>query len=89
MLEESLCTCSQQNDRVILGDFNIDRLKSSADIKTLLNFLESRNTLKSVINKETTDFHTCIDHIYSNVEDCVADVAETYWSDHKFTWISL
>ena len=89
MLEESLCTCSQQNDRVILGDFNIDRLKSSADKKTLLNFLESRNSLKSVINKETTDFHTCIDHIYSNVEDCVGDVAETYWSDHKFTWISL
>ena len=89
VLEEALSLCSQQNDTVLLGDFNIDLLKPSNDKHTLSYVLTARHSFESIIKKETTDYHTCLDHIYSTMANNNGDVAETYWSDHKITWISI
>jgi len=89
VLEEALSLCLLQNSTVLLGDFNIDSLKITNDGNTLSNILTSRYSLRSMIKKETTDYHSCLDHIYCNVDNTIADVAETWWSDHKISWIAL
>ena len=73
---------------VVMGDFNTNILEESYNTKELLEYMNSFG-LKSKIQKYTTDFRTCIDHIYSNVENCLCDVGETYYSYHKVVWIAL
>ena len=76
---------------IVIGDFNVDYLESSNQRVQLESFFASYGLMQRV-NKATTDMRTCLDHIYTNIEDAeqaVVGVSETYFSYHKAVWIAL
>lgn len=70
---------------VILGDFNVNLLEVSSEQKALTKCLLQQRRYKQLITQFTTDYHTQIDHIYTNIPNHVltAGVLESYYSDHK------
>ena len=73
---------------VVLGDFNINILYQSGDAEDLVTYMK-RYRLYPKIQQYTTDYRTCIDHIYTNIDGCVSGVGETYYSYHKIVWIAV
>ena len=76
---------------VILGDFNIDLLKSSSERKALMQNLTDYRGYSQLISQFTTDNRTSIDHIYTNIPHVVhsSGVLESYFSDHKPIFVCL
>ena len=76
---------------VILSDFNINLMKVSGQQKALTKCLIDERRYTQLINQCTTDYHTQIDHIYTNIPQLVqsAGTLESYCSDHKPIFISL
>ena len=70
---------------IIIGDFNIDLLQINGEQKALKKLLIIDKQYKQLINEYTTDYHTQIDHIYTNVPQLVqsSGTLESYYSDHK------
>ena len=70
---------------VIPGDFNVNLLEVSSEKKALMKSLLQQRNYKQLISQFTTDHHTQIDHIYTNIPNHVltAGVLESYYSDHK------
>lgn len=52
---------SPVNTNVLIGDFNIDQLKQTLQLKKLLSTTNNLQ-LESVHSQETTNYHSCIDH---------------------------
>ena len=73
---------------IIMGDFNIDIYGSTSDYEQLERFMSDIG-LTQHISEMTTDMRTAIDHIYSNLENVICGVAETYFSYHKSVWIAV
>ena len=73
---------------ILIGDANINLLSDDADATALKNFLASKK-LDSKISQPTNNMRNCIDHIYTNVDNCVCGVTENYYSDHKGIWLAL
>ena len=73
---------------IIMGDFNVDIYGSTSDYKQLKEFMSGIG-LQQHIKEMTTDMRTAIDHIYSNVENIICGVTETYYSFHKSIWVAL
>ena len=71
-----------------MGDFNVDIYGSTSDYKQLKEFMSGFG-LQQHIKEMTTDTRTAIDHIYSNVENIMCGVSETYYSFHKSIWVAL
>ena len=47
------------------------------------------NNYREFISKCTTDNHTTIDHMYTNIVNTVnSGILQTYFSDDKAVWIS-
>ena len=80
--------CEENNQLIIMGDFNIDIYGSTSDYKELQQFMSSIG-VKQQISEMTTDMRTAIDHIYSNLENTTCGVSETYYSFHKSVWIAI
>ena len=38
---------------------------------------------KQLIHSPTTDYNSCLDHIYTNIDPIEGHVLESYFSDHK------
>ncbi|XP_078383840.1 uncharacterized protein LOC144666317 [Oculina patagonica] len=76
---------------VILGDFNINLMQINTEQKALKKYLITDKGYTQFINQYTTDYRTQIDHIYTNIPQCVqsAGTLESYYSDHKPIFISL
>lgn len=76
---------------VILGDFNVNLLEVSSEQKALTKCLLQQRRYKQLITQFTTDYHTQIDHIYTNIPNHVltASVLESYYSDHKPIFVCL
>ena len=76
---------------VILGDFNVNLLEVSSEQKALTKCLLQQRRYKQLITQFTTDYHTQIDHIYTNIPNHVltAGVLESYYSDHKPIFVCL
>ena len=77
---------------LIMGDFNVDLLQDNADKNKLLSFLVKSKNFKQIINDATTNYNSCLDHIYVNISsgDIVSSgILESFFSDHKAVWISL
>ena len=74
---------------VILGDFNVNLLGVSSKQKALTKCLLQQRRYKQLITRFTTDYHKQIDHIYTNIPNHVltAGVLESYYSDHKPTFV--
>ena len=73
---------------IIMGDFNVDIYVRTSDYKQLEEFMSGIG-LQQHIKEMTTDMRTAIDHIYSNVENIMCGVSETYYSFHKYIWVAL
>ena len=76
---------------VLLGDFNIDLMHANTKQKALTKYLGTDKGYTQLINQYTTDYHTQIDHVYTNVPQYVqsAGTLESYYSDHKPIYISM
>lgn len=71
------------NDKpiIIMGDTNVDFLNQN----TLRRFLDN-NSLQQLIQTSTTDYGSCLDHLYTNMQSGIeisAATLESYYSDHK------
>ena len=69
---------------LFIGDFNVNWLNSLQRM-SLYNLFIRDNDYRQVVACSTTDSHTCIDHIYTNLPDSQVSyqILETYFSDHK------
>ena len=88
---ETLNSITPDNNIIILGDFNINRLVET-ERRPLFNLLVRDKHYKQLISTYTTHNKTLIDHIYTNIKsylDIQAGVLETYFSDHKAVWVSF
>ena len=68
--------CGEERQLIFLGNFNIDIYGSSSDYEQLERFMSDIG-LKQHASEMTTDMHTAIDHIYSNLENITCGVSET------------
>lgn len=66
-------------------------MKVSGEQKALTECLIDERRYTQLINQCATDYHTQIDHIYTNIAQLVqsAGTLESYYSDHKPIFISL
>ncbi|XP_071855229.1 uncharacterized protein [Apostichopus japonicus] len=77
---------------LIIGDFNVDVLQNTPEKKSLLSLFTRTFKYQQIILTPTTDYNSCLDHIYTNIptsKTIGSGVLESYYSDHKATWISL
>ena len=76
---------------VLIGDFNVNLIDQNTEQKVLQRFLITEKGYKQLIQQYTSDYRTLIDHIYTNVPQVVqsAGTLESYYSDHKPTYISF
>ena len=76
---------------VLLGNFNIDLMQANAEQKALTKYLITDKGYTQLINQYTTDYRTQIDHVYTNVPQCVQSpgTLKSYYSDHKPIYISM
>jgi len=76
---------------VLLEDFNIDLMQANTEQKALTKYLITDKGYTQLINQYTTDYRTQIDHVYTNVAQCVqsAGTLESYYSDNKPIYISM
>jgi len=89
----SQCNLDDQNClKVILGDFNVNTNDSSSDKNKLLEYMTVTNKYTQLVTRNTTDYKSLIDHIYTNISDqdiLLSGVLESYFSDHKPIFIKL
>ena len=76
---------------VILGDFNVNLLEESSDKKKLQTYFQQERQFAQIISQCTTDYHSLLDHIYTNIPAQVEDsgTLESYFSDHKPIFVCL
>lgn len=67
---------------LLMGDFNFDFLEK----KSLAALFEKKYQLAQIVHSVTTDYGTCLDHIYTNLSGSSirsSGTLESYYSDHK------
>ncbi|KAJ8048374.1 ATP-dependent DNA helicase PIF1 [Holothuria leucospilota] len=77
---------------VITGDFNVDILKDTPDKFKLHSVLMDSLNYRQIIHTATTDYNSCLDHIYTNIPAAKLQggtVLESFYSDHKAIWVSV
>ena len=82
---------NQSTPIVILGDFNVNLLEMSSESRVLTRYLVEQRGCTQLITQYTTDYHSLIDHIYTNIPDRIqsSGVLEFYFSDHKPIFVSF
>jgi hypothetical protein len=78
---------SSQN--IVIGDFNVNWLINT-ERQPLYNVMVRDDGYRQLICDVTTDNHTLIDHIFTNIPDSETSsgTLETYFTDHKAIWVS-
>lgn len=72
----------QQTKLVLMGDFNYDYLETCAKAQ----FFSCKLSLRQLVTSITTDYGSCLDHIYTNLPQqrlVRLGTLESYFSDHK------
>lgn len=66
-------------------------MQENTEQRALQQYLIKDKGYTQLINQYTTDYRTQIDHIYTNVPQCIqsAGSLESYYSDHKPIFISM
>ncbi|KAJ8043549.1 hypothetical protein HOLleu_10683 [Holothuria leucospilota] len=64
-LSSLVTTLSDTTKTLKMGDFNVNLLQDSTDKENLLQLMNSKN-FKQIITGITTDYNSCLDHIYVN-----------------------
>lgn len=69
---------------IFIGDFNVDWYNVSHR-SLLYNLFIQNYCYRQLVSCYTTDNKTCIDHLYTNLNDSTIafTTLETYFSDHK------
>lgn len=91
VLSNLVTTLTDSTKTLIMGDFNVNLLQDSSDKEKLLLLMKSKN-FTQIINGITTDFHSCLDHIYVNfpyTDVETSGIQESCYSDHKVVWVTL
>ena len=75
---------------VFIGDFNMNWLSEREKVP-LLNSFPQQFHYRQLISTYTTDYKTCLDHIYTNLPQANAygNLLETYFSDHKAVYVLI
>ena len=91
LLDALLPESSNTTPVVILGDFNVNLLEESSNKKKLQKYFQQQRQLTQIISQCTTDYHSLLDHIYTNITAQVehSGTLESYFSDHKPIFICL
>lgn len=81
---KELLALSPTTLKILIGDFNVNWLNIT-ERATLYDLFITENHYRQLMSCYTTDNKTCIDHIYTNVDEdkIQINVWETYFSDHK------
>ena len=75
---------------VLLGDFNVNLMEQTTEQRALNKCLIKERGYTQLMNQYTTDYHTLIDHIYTNIHLVKsAGTLESYYSDHKPIYVSF
>ena len=74
---------------VILGDFNVDLFQQNASTRKITKLMTETYNYTQLVMQPTTDYGSCLDHIYTNIHTARTGVLESYYSDHKPIWISI
>ena len=65
-------------------------MQANTEQKALTKYLITDKGYTELINQYTTDYCTQIDHVYTNVPQCVQSAGTlSYYSDHKPIYISM
>lgn len=71
---------------ILMGDFNFHYTENSTCSQTFKDILG----LRQLVQCATTDYDSCIDHIYTNISDVKASgTLESYYSDHKPLFLAI
>lgn len=73
---------------ILIGDFNQNALQNSSMLELLLH----RFSFHQLLNSVTTDYNSCLDHIYINFPKehlSLYGTLESYYSDHKPIFLSM
>lgn len=73
---------------IIMGDFNQNAFQNCS----VLNFLQHNYSFHQILKSPTTDYDSCLDHIYINFPQdrlCLSGTLESYYSDHKPIYLSV
>ena len=79
---EKNCDSSVPKKLILMGDYNFEYTENGTCSQMFRIFLG----LKQLVRCATTDYDSCIDHIYTNVSDVqvkASGTLESYYSDHK------
>ena len=72
---------------VIMGDFNYDVM--SGNHSSFQTFMKSAFNCLQVSMEPTTDYGSCLDLIFSNIEGISTSYIECPWSDHKAIAVAI
>ena len=88
-LRNLLCSLPITSYQLFLGDFNMNWFEISN--QNPLYRLLVKEYYRQLISEFTTDNRTCIDHVYTNLndKDIKTRVYESYFSDHKPIYVIL
>lgn len=81
---KELLALSPTTFKILIGDFNVNWLNIT-ERATLYDLYITENHYRQLMSCYTTDNKTCIDHIYTNVDEdkIQTNVWKKYFSDHK------
>ena len=90
-LQNCLLTYDPSEHHVIIGDFNMKSLASGDNYNFRLEEFMSDLNFSQMVMKETTDYHSKLDLLFTNnpLAMDVVDVIDNYWSDHKLIYASI
>jgi hypothetical protein len=82
------CSPNQLNKVVVVGDLNENLLQPSTEFDLFLEHIRTCYSLQPCNFQQTTDYHSCLDHVYTNIDASVG-IQEAYWTDHKLVWLQI
>ena len=75
---------------IVMGDFNMKSIVHDENYNSKLEtFMWNEYHFKQLVVKETSDYHSKLDLIFSNRTMDNVDVIDNYWSDHKLIYTTL
>lgn len=72
---------SSASPLIVVGDFNIDMLKSTLESRRLDSLFVKFNC-RQIIDRQTSNYGSLIDHVWTNIMSLNIEYLESFWSDH-------
>lgn len=90
-LSNCLSTYDLSEHNIIIGDFNMKSVASGDNYNSKLEQFMSDFNFSQLVVKETTDYHSKLDLVFTNNPLAIntVDVIDNYWSDHKLIYTAV